>query len=59
MVAYPSEPAQYGLVWAPLGPTSIAYLIVLTVFEGNMLQGHTNIHGQYFDAEASPLALQV
>ena len=38
-----------------LGPTSIVFIVFLDVFEEDVLQGHTNIHGQYFDADLATL----
>ena len=38
-VAYSSDPAQHGLVLAPVGPTSLMYIAVLTVFEEDVMQG--------------------
>ena len=38
-VTYQSDPAQPGLVWDPLGPTSIVYIVVLTVFTEFMIEG--------------------
>ena len=32
-----------------MGPTSMVYIAVLTTFEENLIQGHTTVHGQYFD----------
>ena len=45
VAAHPSDPAQHGLVWVPVCPTSLVYIIVLTVFTGFMIE---TIHGMYF-----------
>ena len=48
--AYPPDPAQDDLVFAPMGPMAIMYIVILTMFVlPDMMQGHTAIHGQYFD----------
>jgi len=49
-VANSSNPAQpYDLVLTPMGHTSMVYIVVLTHTEENLMQGHTTVHGQYFD----------
>jgi len=48
-VAYSSDPAQpHDLVLTPVGPTSMVYIVVLTVFEEDVTLGYTTVHGQYF-----------
>ena len=49
-VAHSSDPAPpYDLVLTPVGPMSMVYIVVLTMFEYDMTLGHTTLHGQYFD----------
>ena len=49
-VAYSSDPAQPSdRVLTPVGPMSMVYIVVLTIFEEDMTLGHTTLHGQYFD----------
>ena len=51
-VASSSDPAQpRDLVLTPVGPTSTVYIVVLTEFEEDMMQGHTTVHRQYFDPD--------
>ena len=52
-VAYPSDPAHPGFVWAPVSPASLVFIVVLTVFTGHMLQGYKTIHGLYLATGAA------
>ena len=46
-----------------MGPTSMVYVVVLTIFEENLTLGYTTVHGQYFDTNlatgAAGLATQL
>ena len=49
-VAYSPDPAQqYDLVSTPMGPTSMVYIVVITMFEENLTLGYTTVNGQCFD----------
>ena len=50
-VAYSPDPAQDGLVLTPVGPTSMVYIVVFTVFEEDVIMGYTTVHGQYFNPD--------
>ena len=49
-VVYSTDPAQPDdFALAPVGPTSMVYIVVLTVFEEDTTLGYTTVHGQYLD----------
>jgi hypothetical protein len=62
-VVYSADPAlPDDSALAPVGPMSMVYIVVLTVFEEDTTLGHTTSHGQYLDpnlaTEAAGLATQ-